>query len=65
MSIDGAEAERYQYDSNCNRTHFNGAEVGVYDEQDRLIAYETATYSYTANGELSQKSENGVDTHYT
>jgi RHS repeat-associated protein len=39
--------------------------VATYDEQDRLLTYGDAAYSYTANGELTQKTENGVDTHYT
>jgi RHS repeat-associated protein len=39
--------------------------VATYDEQDRLLTYGDAAYSYTANGELTQKTENGVETHYT
>jgi YD repeat-containing protein len=65
VSEGGVEVARYQYDSNGNRTHSNGVEVDSYDAQDRLITYENATYSYTANGELTQKTENGVDTRYT
>ena len=65
VSLDGVETEHYQYDSNGNRTHSNDVEIGVYDEQDRLIAYESTTYSYTANGDLSQKTDNGISTHYT
>jgi RHS repeat-associated protein len=65
VSEGGVEVARYQYDSNGNRTHVDGSEVATYDEQDRLLTYGDAAYSYTANGELTQKTENGVETHYT
>jgi RHS repeat-associated protein len=65
VSEDGVETARYQYDSNGNRTHVNGVEVGSYDEQDRLLTYGNAAYSYTANGELTGKTENGVTTQYS
>ncbi|MEW8000840.1 MAG: RHS repeat-associated core domain-containing protein [Candidatus Thiodiazotropha endolucinida] len=58
------EIERYRYDNNGNRTHVNDTLVATYDEQDRLLTYGNATFSYTANGELIQKTENGVTTHY-
>lgn len=61
----GTEIGLYRYDSNGNRTHINGSLVANYDEQDRLVHYENTTYIYTANGELTQKVENGVTTHYT
>jgi RHS repeat-associated protein len=65
ITEDGTEIARYQYDSNGNRTHVNGALIATYDDQDRLLTYGDAAYSYTANGELTQKTENGVTTHYT
>jgi RHS repeat-associated protein len=65
VSEGGVEVARYQYDSNDNRTHVDGSEVATYDEQDRLLTYGDAAYSYTANGELTQKTENGLETHYT
>ncbi|MEW8692874.1 MAG: hypothetical protein AB2535_17685 [Candidatus Thiodiazotropha endolucinida] len=65
VNEDGVETTHYQYDSNGNRTHVSSALVATYDEQDRLLTYGDATYSYTANGELAQKTENGVTTHYT
>jgi RHS repeat-associated protein len=65
VSEGGVEVARYQYDSNGNRTHVDGSEVATYDEQDRLLTYGDAAYSYTANGELTQKTENGAETHYT
>ncbi|MCU7907003.1 MAG: hypothetical protein KZQ76_14420 [Candidatus Thiodiazotropha sp. (ex Epidulcina cf. delphinae)] len=61
----GLETARYQYDDNGNRTHANGTLVAAYDEQDRLLTYGDAGYSYTANGELTEKTENGVTTYYT
>ncbi|MEW8506354.1 MAG: RHS repeat-associated core domain-containing protein [Candidatus Thiodiazotropha sp.] len=62
---DGVETARYEYDSNSNRTHENGTLVATYDEQDRLLSHDDATYSYTDNGELTTKTEGGVTTHYT
>ncbi|MCU7850503.1 MAG: hypothetical protein KZQ89_21520, partial [Candidatus Thiodiazotropha sp. (ex Lucinoma kastoroae)] len=62
---DDVEIARYQYDSNGNRTHVNGTLIATYDEQDRLLTYGDAAYSYTANGELTEKTENGVITHFT
>jgi YD repeat-containing protein len=52
------------YDSNGNRTHINGALVGVYDNQDRLNSYGGATYDYTDNGELLSKTEGANTTKY-
>ncbi|MEW8657323.1 MAG: RHS repeat-associated core domain-containing protein [Candidatus Thiodiazotropha endolucinida] len=65
VSEDGIETALYEYDSNGNRTHIDGNLVATYDEQDRLLTYSDAAYSYTANGELTQKTENGVTTHYS
>lgn len=50
----------YTYDANGNRLN-NGA---VYDDQDRLVSTSTATYTYTANGELATKTEGGQTTTY-
>ncbi len=49
----------YTYDSNGNRLN-NGA---VYDDQDRLLSQGTATYTYTANGELLTKNDGGQTTY--
>jgi RHS repeat-associated protein len=54
----------YTYDSNGNRTHINGNLVGTYDDQDRLLAYGSASYQHTDNGELLSKTEAGVTTSY-
>ena len=51
----------YTYGLNGNRLN-NGA---VYDNQDRLISTNTATYTYTNNGELLTKTENSQVTSYT
>lgn len=60
----GVVTSSYGYDANGNRTHLNGTEVGHYDDQDRLIDYQGATYQYTANGELLQKTVAGQATQY-
>jgi RHS repeat-associated protein len=61
---DGTLAASYRYDGNGNRldvTTPNGVVTGGYDAQDRLTSYGTATYAYTANGELREKVV-GTDT---
>jgi RHS repeat-associated protein len=61
----GATTATYGYDSNGNRTHVNAQLVGTYDDQDRMVSYGAATYTYTANGELKTKTESGITTNYT
>lgn len=49
----------YAYDGNGNRLSYTGADgtmTGTYDDQDRLISYGSATYAFTANGELQSKT---------
>jgi RHS repeat-associated protein len=64
----GVNIAIYTYDANGNRVSFtntSGATVnGAYDEQDRLLQYGGATYSYTANGELLEKTNGGQTTTY-
>ncbi|MEZ4730487.1 MAG: RHS repeat-associated core domain-containing protein [Caldilineaceae bacterium] len=66
---DGVVVEAYSYDANGNRltgrSPRTGDVTGSYDEQDRLLQYGAATYSYTANGELLTKTENSQTTNYT
>jgi RHS repeat-associated protein len=64
VKSDGTSTARYGYDSNGNRTQLNGALVAHYDDQDRLLDYQGATYQYTANGELKQKTVSGQTTQY-
>ena len=57
----------YTYDSNDNRLSFTGPGgtiTGTYDNQDRLTQYGSATYGYTANGELQSKTVSGQTTSY-
>lgn len=55
----GTITAAYGYDANGNRTE------GTYDEQDRLLTWGTASYAYTANGELSSKTDTGLTTNYS
>ena len=68
VTQDGAVTEQYTYDDNGNRLSANtathGAVNGSYDEQDRLLQYGGNTYTYTANGELLNKTSNGATTQY-
>nr|WP_249218470.1 RHS repeat-associated core domain-containing protein [Nitrospina sp. Nb-3] len=57
---DSVVTATYTYDSNSNRLN-DGA---VYDDQDRLVSTNTATYTYTDNGELLTKTEGGQTTTY-
>ena len=64
VKLDGTITAGYGYDSNGNRTQLNGALVAHYDDQDRLLDYQGATYQYSANGELQQKTVGGQTTQY-
>ena len=64
VSENGVTTATYDYDSNGNRTHVNGVLVASYDTQDRLTSYNTASYGYTANGELLTKTDSGAITQY-
>jgi len=63
----GTLVARYLYDDNGNRVEVQG-ELGpvtaTYDNQDRLLTYNGATYTYTPNGELATKSVGGQTTSY-
>jgi RHS repeat-associated protein len=61
---DAVVTASYGYDSNGNRTHLNGVLVAHYDDQDRLLDYQGATYQYTANGELRTKMTGALTTTY-
>ena len=60
----GVVLATYTYDHNGNCTHFNGALIATYDEQDRLLTYGTASYAYTENGELKSRTDGGVTIGY-
>ncbi len=52
-------ASTYSYDSNSNRiagTISGAATSAIYDDQDRLTAYNVNTYTYNRNGELATKT---------
>jgi len=63
----GTLVARYLYDANGNRIDVQG-ELGpvtaTYDDQDRLLTYNGATYTYTANGELATRTVGGATTSY-
>ena len=71
---DGSDTllSEYLYDANGNRTGgFTPAGAiltAEYDDQDRLLTYNTTTattaFTYTDNGELATKTENGDETEY-
>jgi RHS repeat-associated protein len=59
----GATISTYQYDDNGNRLAHN-AVTGTYDNQDRLLQYGAATFSYTPTGELRSRTVGPVATQY-
>ncbi|HUU04164.1 MAG TPA: RHS repeat-associated core domain-containing protein [Myxococcota bacterium] len=65
----GVAISIYDYDQNSNRVSHTDENsdivTGTYDDQDRLLSYGDATYSYTPNGELMSKTENGQTTTYS
>ena len=63
----GGRLSRYEYDANGNRVaHITPTETitATYDDQDRLLTYGDITYTYTANGELATKTQNGQTVQY-
>lgn len=65
VKLNGAVQASYGYDANGNRTQVNGQIVAHYDDQDRLLDYGTASYAYTANGELKTKTVGTATTSYS
>ena len=64
VTRDGTTTANFTYDSNGNRaskTTSGGTTNGTYDDQDRLTAYGSTTYQYTAHGDLRKKIV-GADT---
>lgn len=71
VAIDGTLRVDYGYDDNGNRTNLSGANAGMangcfdgtqpfaasYDDQDRMLTYGNCSYTYTANGELTEKRQ--------
>lgn len=64
VAQDGVVSDTFSYDANGNRLSHN-ATSATYDEQDRLVSYGGAIYSYTDNGELTSKNVGGVTTEYS
>ncbi len=68
VTKDGVNISHYTYDGNGNRltrTTAEGAEVGSYDAQDRLLTYNATSYAYTAAGELSTRTDANGATAFT
>ncbi len=65
---DGIQTASYLYDDNGNRltktTPATGDIQASYDDQDRLQSYGSATFDYTPNGELKQKTVGTAITKY-
>lgn len=62
---DGVVTAHCGYDANGNRLiETVTGQTGTYDDQDRMLSYGDATYAYTANGELTSKTEGGQTTSY-
>ncbi len=60
VTTDGTLAETYVYDGNGNRLALmtpSGTVEGNYDAQDRMLAYGTFEYTYTAYGDLLTKTD--------
>jgi RHS repeat-associated protein len=67
VTTDGDVTSTYNYDANGNRlarTSVGSTEIGSYDDQDRLLSYGPATYTYTASGDLSSKTDTTGFTSY-
>jgi RHS repeat-associated protein len=68
IKVNGAVAETYDYDANGNRLSKSssaGTEIGLPDDQDRLLSYGSASYTYGASGDLQSKTVAGATTWYS
>ena len=64
-SRNGTAVSIYSYDANGNRLSGPVSQTGTYDDQDRMLAYGAATYTYGPNGDLRTKTEGSQTTTYT
>ncbi len=67
VTENGTSISSYTYDTNSNRsmaTTSSGTVNGIYDAQDRLMTYGTASFTYTANGELASQTVGSQTTSY-
>lgn len=67
VTQNGALATTYTYDGDSNRltaTRDTVSVSGVYDLQDRLMAYGAISFTYTANGELESQIVGAAKTTY-
>jgi RHS repeat-associated protein len=67
VAENGTSISSYTYDTNSNRstaTTSSGTVNGIYDAQDRLLSYGTASYTYAANGELASQAVGSQTTTY-
>ena len=64
VKTDGSTTATYTYDANGNRLSHNGTSAS-YDGQDRLVTYGDASYSYSANGDLTSKTDASGTTSYS
>ncbi len=67
VTEDGQFFSHYGYDADDNRTTYTnttGTVNPTYDAQDRLSTYGSASYGYTANGELTSKTVGTQVTSY-
>jgi RHS repeat-associated protein len=68
VRVNGVLTADYDYGANGTRTSLttqSGTVTGTYDDQDRVLTYAGASYSYTANGELRMKVVGTDTTRYT
>jgi RHS repeat-associated protein len=63
VSVNGQASSHYTYDANGNRLSENTVSA-TYDTQDRLVQYGSTSYTFTANGTLSQKQSGSDVTKY-
>ena len=65
VKVNGVSDKTWNYDSNGNRTHEDGVVIATYDNQDRLLTYKQAVFSYNDNGEVETRTENSDVTAYS
>ena len=64
VTRDAVAVAQYTYDANGNRLSHatpTTSVTGTYDDQDRLLSYGTASYTYADSGELETKVDSATD----
>lgn len=67
VTLDGVDLETYAYDAAGDRVSVarpTGTVTGTYDDRDRLLSWDTASYEYAGDGTLAERRDAAGSTLY-